>query len=85
MDLHGKSVQNRRKNRITGEPQPAGKEITNHNNFTIFGGRSLFIQWRTPGAYGEKSSSFVISDHICGNLGFPKKRETEEEVPTALL
>jgi hypothetical protein len=32
----------------------------------------LFIKWSTPGACGEESSCFVISDHICSNLGFPK-------------
>jgi hypothetical protein len=51
---------------------PAGKEVTEHNDFTIFGNWSFFIQWSTPGADGKKSSSFVISDHISGNLGFPE-------------
>jgi hypothetical protein len=54
-----------------------------HNDFTIFESRSLFIQRSTPSAYGEKSSSFVISDHISGNLGFPedKRRRKRSRQP----
>jgi hypothetical protein len=43
MNLHCKHVQNRGKNGIAGEPQTAGEEVAKYDNFTVFGGRNLFV------------------------------------------
>jgi hypothetical protein len=44
MDLHRKSLQNRRQNRIAGEPKPKCEEVLKYNNFISFGSWDLFIR-----------------------------------------
>jgi hypothetical protein len=43
MNLHRKSIQNSRKDKIAGKSQSTGEEIAEYNNFISFGSRSLFV------------------------------------------
>jgi hypothetical protein len=43
MNLHRKSIQNRRKDRIARKSQSTGEEIAEYNNFISFGSRSLLV------------------------------------------
>jgi hypothetical protein len=81
MNLHRKSFQDGGKNQVAGEPQAAHEEIAKHDNFIIFGGRSLLVYRSTPGARGEKSRSLVFSDQVRGNLGFPEDKGCRKRSP----
>jgi hypothetical protein len=44
MNLHRKSIQNCRQNKITRKPKPAREEIPKYNNFVSFGSWDLLIK-----------------------------------------
>jgi hypothetical protein len=62
MNLHRKSVQKCRQNRITGEPKLACEEIPKYNNFVSLGSWDLLIKRGASITNRKKSDRFIFSN-----------------------
>jgi hypothetical protein len=74
VDLHGKGIQNRRQNRVTGESESTDEEIPKDNNLSILGGRNLFVKWGSPSARREEPGCFIFPNQVGRNFGFSEDK-----------
>jgi hypothetical protein len=70
MNLHRKSIQDSRQNRIARKPKATCEEVPKHDNFSIPENRNLFVQWSSPSARRKEPSRFIFPNHIGRDLRF---------------
>jgi hypothetical protein len=82
MNLHRKSIQDSRQNRIARKPKATCEEVPKHDNLSVLWNRNLFIQWSSPIAGGKEASFFIFSNQISSDLR--RKLGKKAKVPLAL-
>jgi hypothetical protein len=74
VDFHGKGIQDRRQNRVTGESESTDEEIPKDNNLSILGGRDLFVKWGSPSARREEPGCFIFSNQVGRDFGLSEDK-----------
>jgi hypothetical protein len=68
VDFHRKCIKNSWQDGVTGEPQPADKEIPKYDNFSVLRSRDQLVKWGTPSARREEPGLLVLTNRVACHL-----------------
>jgi hypothetical protein len=68
VDFHRKRIKNSWPDGVTGEPQPANKEIPKYDNLSVLRSRDLLVKRGTPSARREEPGLLVFPNRVACHL-----------------